>query len=465
METDVPGTQAPGPNGSADAAAAGAASTARGAAAELLAGVAEERRGLARQWAALAELAAVYDPGQCPQLPGRPRCVQAGDEGTPRVNELIGLEVAGLLQVSPDQAWVRVRDALNLRYRHPQLAAAVAELRIESWQARRIMTACAHLTADAAAAVDARLASALGVLAWPRLRRRLAGLIVQADRATAQERAEQARAQRFCRVRHNGDGTSWLTALLDTAVAVRLEDVIDTLARARLADPGYPGSPDQARADAVADLVTPTSATADAAGFAAGAGLVGGGTATLVVHLHADTLDDWTDDPEALESDGVGRPEGPGRADIGPLLEDQVRVLLGHRRVTVLPVVDLNDDPAVDSYEIPAHLQRHVRLRDGWSVFPYATTPAAACDEDHTRRYRWDGTPGQTRPANLGCLHRRAHRAKTHTQWRVEQPRPGLFEWTTPLGYQYWVDRTGTHLSPERAAALTRAECLGWVHD
>ena len=364
---------------------------------------------------------------------------------------MIGLEVAGLLQVSPEEAWVRVRDALNLRYRHPRLAAAVAELRAEAWHARKIVGCCAHLDLDAALAVDARLAPALGVVAWPRLRRRLAGLIVQADRATARERAERARSQRFCRVRHNGDGTSWLTALLDTAVAVRVEDVIDTLARARLSEPLYSGSPDNARSDAVGDLVRP--------GAGSGAATVlAGESATLVVHLHADTLDDWTDDPQGPEPTGVGRPDGrAGRADIGPLLEDQVRLLLGHRRVSVLPLVDLHDDPAVDGYEIPAHLQRHVRLRGGSSVFPYATRAARSCDEDHTSPYRWDGTPGQTRPSNLGSLNRKAHRAKTHTLWRADQPRPGLFAWTTPLGYEYWVDRSGTHLSPERAAALT--EC------
>ncbi len=429
-----------------DAAGAVAVSGARLVAEELLAAVVEERRGQARQWAALGELALAYDPGQCAELPGRPRRRRVGDDGTPPVNELIGLEVAGLLQVSPDEAWVRVRDALNLRFRHPRLAEAVAGLRIESWQARRVVRACAHLDRDATGEVDSRLASALGVLAWPRLRRRLAGLIVQADRAAARQQGERARAQRFCRVRHNGDGTSWLTALLDTAVAVRVEDVVETLARARLSDPGYGGSPDEARADAVGDLVTPSSA--DAAG---GGRLVG--AATLVVHLHADTLDEWTDDPEELVSGGVGRPAGgAGRAEIGPLLEEQVRLLLGHRRVSVLPVVDLHNDPAVDGYEVPAFLQRQVRLRDGWSVFPFATTPAASCDGDHTRPFRWDGSPGQTRASNLGCLHRKAHQAKTHTLWRVEQPRSGLFVWTTPLGFQYRVDRSGTHVSAERAA-------------
>lgn len=56
--------------------------------------------------------------------------------------------------------------------------------------------------------------------------------------------------------------------------------------------------------------------------------------------------------------------------------------------------------------------------------------------------------PGQTCPDNLGPLSRRVHNAKTHAGWRVEQPRPGVFLWTSPLGYRYRVDPDGSHELP-----------------
>ena len=45
---------------------------------------------------------------------------------------------------------------------------------------------------------------------------------------------------------------------------------------------------------------------------------------------------------------------------------------------------------------------------------------------------------------NLGPLSRKAHRAKTHGRWKLEQPTPGTFHWTSPHGYQYQVTPTGT---------------------
>lgn len=157
----------------------------------------------------------------------------------------------------------------------------------------------------------------------------------------------------------------------------------------------------------------------------------------------------------------VGRVTGPHGADeIGPVLLDQVRELLGHRRVRVLPVLDLAGDPStssgtsptssgtnskssVDSYEIPERMRTLVELRDETSRFPFATTPARACHLDHTDPWRRTGPAGQTRPANLVALHLAGHRAKHHG-WRLTRPQPGRFDWVSPLGYHYRVDHAGT---------------------
>ncbi|MGB7964501.1 MAG: hypothetical protein WCF12_16280, partial [Propionicimonas sp.] len=104
----------------------------------------------------------------------------------------------------------------------------------------------------------------------------------------------------------------------------------------------------------------------------------------------------------------------------------------------------------VDAYEIPARIRRAVLLRHPWEVFPYSARPSPRLDLDHTRPCRWDGTPGQTDPDNLGPLSRKVHRAKTRAGWRLRQPRPGLFVWRSPLGRRYWITPDGlTHNDPD----------------
>jgi hypothetical protein len=83
-------------------------------------------------------------------------------------------------------------------------------------------------------------------------------------------------------------------------------------------------------------------------------------------------------------------------------------------------------------------------LRDRHCVFPGCTLDARACDLDHLAPYvplDQGGPPGQTTPANLACLCRRHHRAKTFAGWRyrrlparddpTDQPGP-TYEWSSP---------------------------------
>ena len=82
-------------------------------------------------------------------------------------------------------------------------------------------------------------------------------------------------------------------------------------------------------------------------------------------------------------------------------------------------------------------------LRDTWEVFPYSSRSARRQDLDHTKPYR-PGEKDQTRAGNLGPLSRKAHRGKTHGGWQVEQPRPGIFWWTSPSGHRYRIGPNGT---------------------
>jgi len=96
---------------------------------------------------------------------------------------------------------------------------------------------------------------------------------------------------------------------------------------------------------------------------------------------------------------------------------------LGHRRVPT-----------------PA-LARLIRHRDSRCLFPGCGMPATCADIDHTHAHT---AGGRTALDNLGVLCRHHHRAK-HTDgagWKLEQPTPGVFRWTSPAGRTYLTDTT-----------------------
>ena len=149
------------------------------------------------------------------------------------------------------------------------------------------------------------------------------------------------------------------------------------------------------------------------------------------VHVCADTLADL---------DTLARVEG-----IGPVLASQVARLTRGTRIRVTPVLHLDDDTiGVDQYEIPAWMRDRVVLRSPHDVFPWSSIESRHLDLDHTIAYQ-PGQPGQTTPANLGPLSRRAHRVKTHAGWQLTQPSPGVFDWHIGAGQTIRVDSTGSH--------------------
>ena len=81
-----------------------------------------------------------------------------------------------------------------------------------------------------------------------------------------------------------------------------------------------------------------------------------------------------------------------------------------------------------------AALARHIQVRDRTCAHIGCLRPARACDLDHTRDH---ARGGATTRAGIGPGCRRHHRDKHVRHWRLEQPEPGLFVWTSPLGRTY----------------------------
>lgn len=121
----------------------------------------------------------------------------------------------------------------------------------------------------------------------------------------------------------------------------------------------------------------------------------------------------------------------------GPITPDVAQALAvggKWRRLVTDPLSGAVLDVGRTRYRPPAALADHVRTRDGTCTRPGCSTPAARCELDHTVPASHGGP---TAHHNLGPACKRDHQLKTAGLFRVQQPRPGTFEWTTPAGHTY----------------------------
>ena len=255
-------------------------------------------------------------------------------------------------------------------------------------------------------------------------------LVVAADPARARAREREARARRHVTLWSPtlDDGACrQLTGTLDGSDAIRLDGTLNRLATI-LAGDGDERSLDHRRATALGILADPARAFR----LLNGDHVPSQEKATVVLHLTDQHLID-----DAL----VGRLDGHG-----PLSRQTWIELLGHDRITIRPVVDLNAIAPVDAYEIPDRIRDAVTWRSPADGFPYGNRTSRGLDLDHTIPYQHTGgaPPGQTRIDNLAPLGRKAHRAKTAGRWRLTQYEGGWLEWTSPAGYHYATGPYGT---------------------
>lgn len=392
---------------------------------------------------------------------GRPvaeRLVPAGAAGAGEVGQFVALEVAAALGVSEPAAWMLVHGAANLRSRHPLMWQQVQDLHVEVWQARRIVTACRELSLEAALEVDRKLSRHWGSgLGFGVIEKKAKGYIVSADKDLALRKAKAAHDERYVSIRHNGDSTSMVIARIATGAALHLEDSLGRLADHLIAEGAREALP-FLKARALEMIATPYLPE-DAGSSGERSGNSHGGSrasslaianpapglplADVMVHISAEDLDPTTWAGNLAQ---VATRTG----DVGPVLLPQLAHLLGHFRIRVVPVIDLNQDLTFDGYQIPTRMRMQMQLREGTSVFPYSSRRSWACDLDHTEPFRpgSPAPPGQTRTSNLGPLSRSEHRAKTNGAWTVDQPAQGLYLWTSPTGMRFAVVNGQTHRLP-----------------
>lgn len=386
----------------------------------------------------VAQAWAAANPGR-ELLPGggRERAVQLGAVGTPTVAEFAPATLAARLRMSSYAGARLMADAIDIRHRLPNIQGLVETGEADARYARLVAQQTRELSPEEAAAVDEAVVSVVdGSISWHRFELVVAGAVVAAAPALARRREQDARASAFRRIRaQEGHGMAALLVRGDVAAINQIEASV--LARAeRLAVPKHPAQEgpaetlDERRIRALLELVTATPTDPD----------VRAAMPTVQLHVHTYT------DPDGRVAD-VARVDGHG-----PVTLDWLTAVLGTRcHFTVRPVLDVEGQAPVDAYEIPDRHRRAVRMITPADTFPYANCLTDDMDVDHTEPWRDDGPPGQSRIGNYGPMTRHHHRIKTHGEWQVRQPFPGIYIWRDPDGVYYLVDHTGTQ--PLRAAS------------
>jgi hypothetical protein len=83
---------------------------------------------------------------------------------------------------------------------------------------------------------------------------------------------------------------------------------------------------------------------------------------------------------------------------------------------------------------------RHLtEVRHATCTGPTCRRPSTRCDFEHYTPYE---AGGRTCECNVGPKCRHEHRLKQDPRWKVEQPTPDTFRWTTPSGRTYTTEPT-----------------------
>lgn len=396
--------------------------------------------------------------------PGDERAARLGGAGTPEIPEFAVCEVAAALGLSQTAATILCADVIDLARRLPRLAGAVRAGVLPFARARVVARRTRELTPAEAEQVEHRLCRTrstgrgpvpiVALVPMSRLR----SLVDQAAvAAQGPERSDQAAARTaaslYVDVVHEVGGATDLAARLATPDAARLDRRLDEVAGwladagdtrprpvlravalglladpgllAMLADPGtsaddaeptHPPPDDQLPGDHGAAVRT----VAGIGGLPADLLARFASLTSTVLYVHLDrSTDTWCE-----ERGGV-------------LTAAQARAIVGHSRVTVRPVLDLAEELTYTGYVAPPRLREQLALHNaGYCAFPSCHRRARAGDVDHRVPAARGGT---TTSPNTHRLCRKHHRAKDKGRWRVVQPAPGLWLWTSPAGAVYLV--------------------------
>src|SRR6266487_1275712 len=322
-----------------------------------------------------------------------------------------GDEIAGALSWSPLTAGNHLGVAVALVDRLPDTVAALETGRLDMTKARAILDWTDPLPIEQARAVAA------GVHEWSigrtasALRQKLSREVHRIDPVGAEARRRARVKSRQVTYTPQQDGMATLT-IYDQADRIRaLYELLDHLARQAKAA-GDPRTLDALRTDAFTNLL-----------FGHCAERV---RVELRVTVPASVLAGISNDPGWLHG-------------YGPITSGRVWELAEHsdfwRRIVTDPLTGTVME--VSRRQPSAGLREYVNTRTPTCVGVGCNRPAESCESDHTRDY---AQGGPTAEANLAPACRHHNLMKLEGRWRLEQPEPGRFVWTTPAGLRYEVE-------------------------
>ncbi len=372
--------------------------------------------------------------------------------GAPLVAEFCVAEFAAALGMSSESGRALVAHAVELKYRLPRVWARVQAHGLAAWRARRVAAATLGLTQEAAGFVDAQVAGFAHRIGPAALDRLVAEAVARFMPDQALADAAQAADRRHVSIHHDQvsfAGTTFVEGELDLADALDLEAALAHGAEA-LRVAGCAESLDVRRSLAAGELARhqlaldlasaadPSEAgrTADQPGRRASRQVV------LYVHLCEQAITGTRTSDHTGERAGcreLAQVENTRRG----ITAEQVRTWCANPEttITVKPVIDLGAHLQTDSYQVPDRLRDQIEVRDRTCVFPWCAHSARRCDCDHVIAH---AEGGPTCSDNLAPLCRRHHRLKTHTPWTYTVLDPGTYLWSSPHGYQFLRDPTGT---------------------
>ena len=382
-------------------------------------------------------------------------------DGVPKdEHEFMPSYLAPVLRLSPRSARRRYETARVLVGLLPRTLAAMRAGDLEPHRAQQIVDEVPTNDPAVCAAVEAALFPKIVDRPTTRVGALTRQAVAAADPAAAAKKAEQAHLSRFVFAGPSGlPGLMRFEAEVESGKGRQVWAAIEELAASYLKD-DVAATMDQARADALVDLVLANVTVATVVDLALPAGFASQRSARAgscshcgrgsvledraigaLVDVDADG-DKETGDKETGSNAGQGNVfrllaglpiAGVLDHRVGTLTNATIEAILADpdtvfRRLVVDPDTGWLLDAGAATYQPGRHLARTVRKRDLHCRFPGCATAARFCDLDHVIHF----PVGQTVLRNLACLCRRHHRLKTHGHWSLTM---------SPDGICTWVDR------------------------
>ena len=306
--------------------------------------------------------------------------------------------------------------AFQLRERLPGVWQALHDGLIDLAKARVLSDQTCHLAEELARRVcDAALQQAPDQTTG-QLRARIQRLIISIDPASARDRYEEKLKDRRVISEMTDAGTANLHGLdLPPAVAHAAMRRINQIARSLKAR-GDKRPIDQIRADILLDLLTGRNQD------------------------HRQRVDRGVVDVRVDMTTLAGIDDKPGEIPgWGPVIADVARRIVDEQPDSEWRIVTTDDNGhpvgVVTTRRRPTTTQKMiVETRNPTCVYPGCRIDSAQCDLNH--EVPWTDAR-HTTCTQLGPLCRHHHNNHHRRGWNLKQPRPGRYQWTSPLGHTY----------------------------